>query len=85
LPTSKTAPYAPEPLDVTVRDGKPAMLRIKRRRVPVKEILNVWRIDEEWWRKAISRLYFLLEVESGARVTVFHDLESGEWYRQNWA
>ena len=82
---SRTTPYMPEPAEVIVRDGKPAMVRIKRKQLPVKDVLNVWRIDEDWWRKEISRLYFLLEVESGARVTVFHDLESGGWYRQNWA
>lgn len=81
----RTTPYTPEPIEVTVRDGKPVMVRIKRRRLPVIEVVNVWRIDEEWWRKAISRLYFLLEVEGGMRITLFHDLESRGWYRQNWA
>ncbi len=85
MPTSKTSPYTPEPIDVTVRDGKPVMVRIKKRRLLVKEIINVWRIDEEWWRTPISRFYFLLEMESGMRVTLFHDLEDGGWYRQNWA
>jgi hypothetical protein len=59
------------------------MVRIKRNRLPVKDVLNVWRINNEWWRKEISRLYFLLEVESGARFPVFHDLKNGGWYRQN--
>jgi hypothetical protein len=81
----ESAPYAPEPMEVTVRDGKPVVVRIKRRRLRVNEVLNIWRIDEEWWRKTISRLYFLLEMEGGSRVTLFHDLESDGWYRQNWA
>ena len=85
MPTSRTNPYAPEPVEVTVRDGKPVMVRIKRRRLRVTEVINIWRIDEEWWRKSISRFYFLLEVEGGMRVTLFHDLENGGWYRQNWA
>lgn len=29
-------------------------------RVPVLEILDRWRIDDEWWRKEISRMYFHL-------------------------
>jgi hypothetical protein len=82
---SKATPYAPEPIEVTVRGGKPVMVRIKRRRLLIIEVINVWRIDEEWWRKAFSRLYFLLEVEGGMRITLFHDLENGGWYRQNWA
>jgi hypothetical protein len=50
----------------------------------VKEVLNIWRIDEEWWRKPISRLYYLVEFTSGSRFTVFQDLITGQWYRQNW-
>ncbi len=84
MPTSRTTPYAPEPAEVTVRDGKPVMVRIKRRRLRVTEVINIWRIDEEWWRRSISRFYFLLEVEGGMRLTLFHDLENGGWYRQNW-
>jgi hypothetical protein len=33
----------------------------------------------------VTRLYFLLEFESGMRLTVFHDLEKDSWYRQNCA
>ncbi len=77
------SPYHPEPVEVVVRDGKPVMVQIKKGRIRVNGIINVWRIDEEWWRKPVSRLYFLLELESGARLAVFHDLENGGWYRQN--
>ena len=44
----------------------------------------MWRIDDEWWRKPISRLYYLLEFTTGSRFTVFQDLITGRWYRQNW-
>ena len=64
---SRTNPYDPEPAEVVVRGGKPVMVQIKKRRVPVKEIVNIWRIDEEWWRRLISRLYFLLDLEGGER------------------
>ncbi len=84
MPTSRATPYAPEPIEVTVRDGRPVMVRIKRRRLRITEVINIWRVDEEWWRRSISRFYFLLEVEGGMRVTLFHDLENGGWYRQNW-
>jgi hypothetical protein len=49
----------------------------------VKEILNTWRMDEESWREQISRLYCLLEFSSGSRFTVFKDLITGQWRRQN--
>ena len=82
----EASPYAPERIEVAVAvpSGEPRVLRVKKRRVQVKEVVNMWRIDEEWWRKPISRLYFSLELENGARVTVFHDLATREWYRQNW-
>ncbi|MGD0234599.1 MAG: hypothetical protein ABSC55_08670 [Syntrophorhabdales bacterium] len=50
----------------------------------MKAILNTWRIDDEWWRKPISRLYYLVEFTNGSRLTVFRDVLTGKWYRQNW-
>jgi len=81
---SRTCPYNPEPAEVVVQGGKPVAVQVKKRRLRVRSIVNIWRIDEEWWRRLISRLYFLLELEGGARCTVFQDLENGGWYRQNW-
>jgi hypothetical protein len=50
----------------------------------VQEITNVWRVDDSWWSRPASRMYYALELESGSRITVFHDLLSNKWYRQNW-
>jgi hypothetical protein len=79
------SPYDPERIEIAAQEGKPFVVRLKRRPVLVKDVVNVWRIDEEWWRKPISRLYYSLELENGARITVFRDLLGGTWYRQNWA
>jgi hypothetical protein len=79
------SPYEPEAIEVTVRQGRPGAVRFKGRFQQVREILNMWRIDEEWWRKPISRMYYQLELPTGARLTVFQDLITGRWYRQNWA
>ncbi|MGD0660646.1 MAG: hypothetical protein ABSD38_21505 [Syntrophorhabdales bacterium] len=48
----------------------------------MKEAFNV---DEEWWRKQISRLCYSLVFTSGSSLspTVFQDLMTGRWYRQN--
>jgi hypothetical protein len=46
----------------------------------MKEAFNV---DEEWWRKQTSRLYYSLVFTSGSSLTVFQDLMTGRWYRQN--
>ena len=82
---SSIVPYTPQSIEVTIREEKPSAIILKGRRHRVREILNMWRIDEEWWRRPISRLYFLMELETSARITVFQDLGDGQWYRQNWA
>jgi hypothetical protein len=80
----KKSPYEPETVEVVSRKGLPVAVTIKKRRLPVREVLNIWRIDEEWWRTPITRLYFLLRFDNGIRATVFHDLENNHWYRQGW-
>jgi hypothetical protein len=41
-----------------------------------------WRIDDEWWRQTISRLYFEAMLEGGKRVVLFQDLITGNWFLQ---
>ncbi|MDP9351215.1 MAG: hypothetical protein M3P51_06720 [Chloroflexota bacterium] len=45
----------------------------------VLEINRYWRIDDEWWRKEISRMYYELVVPIGL-VEVYQDLLTGEWF-----
>jgi hypothetical protein len=40
------------------------------------------RIDDGWWRKLISRRYFAVILEGGARVVLFEDLVTHEWFIQ---
>ena len=48
-------------------------------------MLETWRIDDEWWReRAVSRLYYSLLLEGGRTVTVYRDLVSGRWARQDY-
>ena len=75
-------PYHPEAVCVAARDGVPVMVQVRKGSQRVREIVNTWRIEEEWWRAPISRLYFFLELENGTRLTLF--IENGRWYRQNW-
>ena len=48
----------------------------------VEIILESWRIDDEWWRQPITRRYFEVLLEGGARVVLFEDLVTGEWFAQ---
>ena len=62
-----------EPVHVRI-PGKPA------RRVAV--VRERWRIDDEWWRRPISRRYALLALEDGRTVAVYLDLLEDRWYLQ---
>jgi hypothetical protein len=48
----------------------------------VEAVLETWRIDDEWWRKLISRRYFAVMLEGGSRVVLFEDLVTHEWFMQ---
>ena len=45
-------------------------------------INETWRIDDEWWRQTISRLYIEAMLEGGKRVVLFQDLITGNWFIQ---
>jgi hypothetical protein len=48
----------------------------------VESILDVWRIDDEWWRLPISRLYYDVMLEGGGHIVLFKDHVSGDWFAQ---
>jgi len=85
----KPAPQALRPLNVprplrvrTSTQGRPLSIRLKKGEKRVKQILEIWQIDDEWWRERISRRYATLALQDGQMVTVFRDLVTGRWYLQ---
>ncbi len=48
----------------------------------VADILEVWRIDDEWWRAPITRRYVDVVLDGGAHVVLFEDLQTGAWFVQ---
>ncbi len=78
------SPYDPEPIEVIALKGTPKAVKYRKRLLQVKEVFNMWRIDDEWWRRPISRMYYSLEFSRGSRFTVFQHLITEQWYRQNW-
>lgn len=46
----------------------------------VEAIREVWRIDDEWWRRPISRLYWEVVLEGGRILLFYRDLEEGGWW-----
>ena len=75
----------PQPVTVEVdASGVPAAVgRLGGSAVGRIECINEsWRIDDEWWRQIISRLYYEVMLEGGKRVVLFNDLVTGSWYMQ---
>jgi hypothetical protein len=73
------------PAEITVaarETGEPERVTLGGLPRRVLAVRNTWRIDDEWWRTPISRLYYELELPGGRVVTLFHDLISGRWFRQ---
>ena len=48
----------------------------------VAAILEIWRVDDEWWRHQISRRYVEVVLHSGRHVVLYEDLITGDWFMQ---
>jgi hypothetical protein len=71
---------------VTVRTdehGEPVHVRLPGKTARRVEVVRErWRIDDEWWRASISRVYHDIVLDDGRVVTLYHDLTDGQWYVQ---
>ena len=75
----------PKPTDVeSSNEGMPRAVLRRKQRLRVEAVLDVWRIDDEWWRDEISRRYFQVALENGSVRTIYQDLVSGAWYEQRY-
>jgi hypothetical protein len=75
----------PRPVRVEASEsGEPVAVVLGGRRLAVAQVQDVWRIDDEWWREEVSRLYYRLLLDDGRPVTVFHDLVRELWYEQRY-
>ena len=62
---------------------RPLAISLRRRKLEVASIDDLWEIDEEWWREnSIVRRYYQVTTEDGRPMTIYRDRASGEWYRQ---
>jgi hypothetical protein len=48
----------------------------------VVEVIERWRIDDEWWREPIVRRYADVVLAGGKHVVLFEDLRTGNWFAQ---
>ena len=48
----------------------------------IEVVLESWCIDDEWWRKPVIRKCYEVLLKGGARVVLFVDLVTLEWFVQ---
>jgi hypothetical protein len=82
----KTQPLKqPRPVAVQADEsGEPVAVMLGGRRLAVERVEDVWRIDDEWWREEVSRLYYRLLLEDGRAVTIYRDIASHNWFKQDY-
>ncbi len=69
------------PRPVTVERDAAGRLRAVDGRA-VETLGELWRVDDEWWRRPITRRYLEAILAGGGRVVVFEDLNTGAWFVQ---
>lgn len=73
----------PVPVSVAADDGgTPKAVTIDEVSRAVVSVRERWRVDDEWWRRPISREYVEVVLDDGRRLVLFRDLLTGEWFRQ---
>jgi len=63
-----------------------APLRSNGKWVKVTKVEDLWKVNDEWWRgpdEEISRLYYILRIDSGQQITLFLDLITNKWHQQS--
>jgi hypothetical protein len=74
----------PRALHVEETAGNPTCVQTSAGPVEIESIRERWRIDDEWWRRPISRMYYQILLTSGDQLTIFKDLETGQWFQQQY-
>jgi hypothetical protein len=78
----------PEAIEVVARQPQqrqpePAVIINGRQRRTVARVASRWYLNDEWWLRPIKRRYFVIELDTGERQTVYHDLTDQRWYAQD--
>jgi len=48
----------------------------------VETIIEIWHVDDEWWREPISRRCVEVILEGGKHVVLYEDLTTSDWFMQ---
>ncbi len=61
--------------------GRPWVIQLDGKKPKtVEHIRECWRIEDEWWRDPITRMYFDLVLENGRAVMLYLDETTQQWY-----
>ena len=76
---------APGPIEVETDETEaPHRVRLAGQWRDVSLVRRPWRIDQHWWRSPVSRIYYRVTTEEGAPLTIYRDLVTREWFRQEY-
>ena len=65
--------------------GEPVAVVVGKRTARPRRVAAVrerWRIDDEWWRRPLSREYLAVVLEDGRPLTIYLDRIEGDWWVQ---
>jgi hypothetical protein len=69
----------------TGESGEPLRLRLDGLWQDAALVRRPWRIDQHWWRgEPVSRVYYRLATGERPPLTIYHDLISRQWFRQEY-
>ncbi len=76
----------PRPVSVeAAADGSPQRLLVAGQWRDLSPVRRPWRVDQLWWREAaVSRMYYRVATEDSPPLTLFQDLRTGVWFRQEY-
>jgi len=69
----------PKPVQVQAKEGVPVAIARER----IESVQESWLVEDRWWtEEPIRRRYWELIATTGRRLVVFHDLQTGGWFKQ---
>jgi hypothetical protein len=67
------------------RDGAPLRVRLNGAWLDVTPLQRPWRVDQYWWRgEPVRRDYCRVVTENGPPLTLYRDLITDQWFRQEY-
>ena len=86
LGASLTPLSLPVRASVEAHGGTPRRVRASDGRWrPVEQVVDLWEVATEWWTpEPVNRRYWRLALADGGLLTVYRNLETGQWYRQGY-